>query len=124
MNFKKLIHCLVLLDIAFMVVCYWGGFYCFCTGSYQYCQTLLYPLFPNFLIVGVLSWVIYKIQDVPFFRRTFVPASIPRATLLDAYFSDVYFHAKNENVFGHKVELYIEHIIFLCTIPPYDQKRT
>ena len=113
MNFKKLIPCLVLLDIAFMVVCYWGGFYCFCTGSYQYCQTFLYPLFPNFLIVGVLSWVIYKIRDVPFFRRTFVPAFIPRATLLDAYFSDIYFHAKNENVFGHKVELYIEHIIFL-----------
>ncbi|MBQ2620051.1 MAG: hypothetical protein IJF84_01790 [Thermoguttaceae bacterium] len=111
MNFKKLIPSLVILDIALMLICYFGGLYCFFTGAYQYVLAFVRPLFYNLIITGVFACVVYYIKDAPFFRRTFVPDYITKATFWDAYFGGYYFHAKNEYAVGRKVEMYIYNFI-------------
>ncbi len=111
MNFKKIIPSLVILDIALMLICYLGGLYCFFTGAYQYVRTFTSPLFYNLIITGVFACAVYYIKDAAFFRRTFVPDYIPKATFWDAYFCGYYYHAKNEYANGLKVEMYIYNFI-------------
>lgn len=111
MNFKKIIPSLVILDIALMLICYLGGLYCFFTGAYQYVRTYTSPLFYNLIITGVFACAVYYIKDAAFFRRTFVPDYIPKATFWDAYFCGYYYHAKNEYANGLKVEMYIYNFI-------------
>ena len=114
MNFKKLIPSLVILDIALMLICYLGGLYCFFTGAYQYVRAFVRPLLYNLIITVALACVVYYIKDATFFRRTFVPDYITKATFWDAYFGGYYFHAKNEYAAGRKVEMYIYN--FIATI--------
>ena len=94
-----------------MLICYLGGLFCFFTGAYQYVLAFVRPLLYNLIITGIFACVVYYIKDFPFFRRTFVPDYITKATFGDAYFGGYYFHAKNEYAAGRKVEMYIYNFI-------------